>query len=90
LETVYLAWEMNNASTTGSGFLISGESAELMLHIIEPLQIGYGAVVSMISTFFACAFLRLNTTYRFSLSSGLSTGAWSGPVTVENTASSDT
>ncbi|KAN0071323.1 Protein of unknown function (DUF3429) domain containing protein [Elaphomyces granulatus] len=45
LETVYLAWEMNNAATTGSGFLISGQTAELMLHMIEPLQIGYGAVI---------------------------------------------
>jgi hypothetical protein len=46
LNTVYLAWEINNAATTGSGFLLSGQTAELMLHMIEPLQIGYGAVVS--------------------------------------------
>jgi hypothetical protein len=90
LETVYLAWEMNNAATTGSGFLISGETAELMLHMIEPLQIGYGAVVSLRSSPFACAFLRLNITCRFSLFSGLSIGALSGPVTVGNTALSDT
>lgn len=90
LETVYLAWEMNNAATTGSGFLISGETAELMLHMIEPLQIGYGAVVSLRSSSFVCAFLRLNITCRFSLFSELSIGALSGPVTVGNTALSDT
>ena len=46
LSTVYLAWDINHASATGSGFLLSGETAELLLHIVEPLQIGYGAVVS--------------------------------------------
>lgn len=46
LNTAYLAWEINNAATKGSTFLISGQSAELMLHMIEPIQVGYGAVVS--------------------------------------------
>lgn len=46
LDTAYLAWEINNAATKGSGVLISGQSAELMLHMIEPIQVGYGAVVS--------------------------------------------
>ena len=46
LSTVYLAWDINHAAITGSGFLLSGQTAELLLHIIEPLQIGYGAVVS--------------------------------------------
>ncbi|EEP80463.1 conserved hypothetical protein [Uncinocarpus reesii 1704] len=45
LQTVYLSWEMNNALTTGSGKFISGESAELLMNVIEPLQIGYGAVI---------------------------------------------
>ncbi|WEW60742.1 hypothetical protein PRK78_006229 [Emydomyces testavorans] len=45
LETVYLAWEMNNALTTGSGKFISGETAELLMNVIEPIQIGYGAVI---------------------------------------------
>ena len=45
LSTVYLAWDINHASLTGQGFLLSGDTAELLLHIIEPLQIGYGAVV---------------------------------------------
>lgn len=45
--TVYLAWDINHASMDGHGFLLSGETAELLLHILEPLQIGYGAVVSI-------------------------------------------
>ena len=45
ISTVYLAWDINHAALTGSGFLLSGQTAELLLHIIEPLQIGYGAVV---------------------------------------------
>lgn len=45
--TVYLAWDINHAAMDGQGFLLSGETAELLLHIIEPLQIGYGAVVSV-------------------------------------------
>ncbi|KAL8798807.1 MAG: hypothetical protein Q9182_006379 [Xanthomendoza sp. 2 TL-2023] len=43
--TVYLAWDINHAAMDGQGFLLSGESAELLLHILEPLQIGYGAVI---------------------------------------------
>lgn len=46
LATFYCAWDMNYAAETGSGFLLNGKSAELALHIIEPIQIGYGAVVS--------------------------------------------
>lgn len=46
LDTVYLAWEMNNAAATGSGYFISGETANALMHILEPIQVGYGAVVS--------------------------------------------
>ncbi|KAI4169348.1 MAG: hypothetical protein LQ343_005741 [Gyalolechia ehrenbergii] len=45
LSTVYLAWDINHASLDGQGFLISGETAEFLLHIIQPLQMGYGAVI---------------------------------------------
>ena len=45
LTTVYLAWDINHASLTGHGFLLSGQNAELLLNFIEPLQVGYGAVV---------------------------------------------
>ena len=47
LSTVYLAFDINHASETGSGFLFSPHVAEQLLHIIEPLQVGYGAVVSI-------------------------------------------
>jgi len=46
LSTVYLAFDINRASETGSAYLFSPHTAELILHIIEPLQVGYGAVVS--------------------------------------------
>lgn len=45
LSTVYLAWDINHAAVTGTGFLLSGPTAEALLHVIEPLQIGYGAVI---------------------------------------------
>lgn len=47
LSTVYAAWEINHAAATGTGFLMNEKSAELFLHILEPLQIGYGATVSI-------------------------------------------
>ena len=46
LTTVYLAWDINHADLTGQGFLLSGQTAEMLLGFVEPLQIGYGAVVS--------------------------------------------
>ncbi|KAL8692670.1 MAG: hypothetical protein Q9218_002343 [Villophora microphyllina] len=45
LSTVYLAWDINHAAMDGHGFLLSGQTAELLLHILEPLQVGYGAVI---------------------------------------------
>ncbi|KAL4932216.1 DUF3429 domain-containing protein [Aspergillus undulatus] len=45
LQTVYLAYEVNHASATGDGIIFSGQSAELMLHMLEPIQVGYGAVI---------------------------------------------
>lgn len=49
VSTLYLAWDINHASLTGAGFLLSESNAELLLHILEPIQIGYGAVVSKLS-----------------------------------------
>ena len=46
LQTVYLSYEINRANTTGDGLLFSGDTAELLLHLLEPVQVGYGAVVS--------------------------------------------
>lgn len=45
LSTWYCAWEIKNEF----GFLVSRDSAEALLHILEPLQIGYGAVVSLVA-----------------------------------------
>ncbi|KAI9821463.1 MAG: hypothetical protein M1832_003309 [Thelocarpon impressellum] len=45
MTTFYLAWDINFAHATGQGFLLSGATAEALLHIIEPLQVGYGAVI---------------------------------------------
>ena len=49
MSTVYCAWEINHAAETGSGFLMSERTAELLLHVIEPIQVGYGAVVSLLT-----------------------------------------
>ena len=46
LQTVYLAYETNLAAAGGSGLILSGQTAELALHLLEPIQVGYGAVVS--------------------------------------------
>nr|POE74629.1 hypothetical protein CFP56_37160 [Quercus suber] len=45
LSTVYCAWEIHQAAESGTGYLMSEKSAEALLHIIEPLQVGYGAVI---------------------------------------------
>ncbi|MCJ1313086.1 hypothetical protein MMC25_006763 [Agyrium rufum] len=45
LSTVYLAWDINHAHATGTGLIFSEQTAELLLHIVQPLQIGYGAVI---------------------------------------------
>ena len=46
LTTVYLSFDIQYAATHGQGFFMSGELAESLLHIIEPIQLGYGASVS--------------------------------------------
>ena len=43
--TLYLAWDLNYAHINGIGYLVNRETAEWMLHFLEPLQIGYGAVI---------------------------------------------
>ena len=46
LSTVYLSFDIQYAAMHGQGLLLSGETAEQLLHIIEPIQLGYGASVS--------------------------------------------
>ncbi|KAH0293176.1 hypothetical protein M436DRAFT_81254 [Aureobasidium namibiae CBS 147.97] len=45
VSTIYCAWEITHAHNTGSGFLMSEQTAEAALHVLEPLQVGYGAVI---------------------------------------------
>ncbi|KAJ5871655.1 uncharacterized protein N7529_004008, partial [Penicillium soppii] len=45
LQTVYLSYEINRAAALGDGLVFSGETAELMLHMLEHVQVGYGAVI---------------------------------------------
>jgi hypothetical protein len=45
LATVFCAWDINYAEAHGTGFLLNEQSAETLLHLLEPLQVGYGAVV---------------------------------------------
>lgn len=45
LTTVGLALDIQYSAMHGQGFLLSGEVAEKLLHVIEPIQLGYGATV---------------------------------------------
>jgi hypothetical protein len=78
LSTVYLAWDINHAqaSGTGTGVLFSPEFAHQLLSIIEPIQIGYGAVVSQTSQSIDLDSVRAlsDTSPRLSPSSARSTG----------------
>ena len=49
LTTVYLALDIQYAAIHGQGILLSGEVAESLLHLIEPIQLGYGASVRLLS-----------------------------------------
>lgn len=51
LSTVYLSFDIQYAATHGQGLIMSGEVAEQLLHIIEPIQLGYGASVSTLKCF---------------------------------------
>jgi hypothetical protein len=44
LATVLCAWEINH-STAGYGMLMSEHTATHLLHLLEPIQVGYGASV---------------------------------------------
>jgi hypothetical protein len=54
LSTVYLAWDINHANSTGQGVLFSQETAHQLLELITPIQIGYGAVVSSQNPTYTC------------------------------------
>ena len=44
--TIYLAWENSYANSHhGTGYLVSKETADYLLQILEPTQIGLGAII---------------------------------------------
>ncbi|KAM0490209.1 hypothetical protein ACHAP8_011795 [Fusarium lateritium] len=49
LSTVFLAWNLNKDIPTGNAFydtiMVDHETAKYLLSVIEPLQLGYGAVI---------------------------------------------
>ncbi|KAF2207053.1 hypothetical protein CERZMDRAFT_63053 [Cercospora zeae-maydis SCOH1-5] len=45
LSTIFCAYEIHHAHEFGSGLIFSEKTAELLLHVLEPLQIGYGATI---------------------------------------------
>jgi hypothetical protein len=49
LSTVFLAWDLNKEIPTGNAFydaiMVDHETAKYLLSVIEPLQLGYGAVI---------------------------------------------
>jgi len=45
MATLYLAWDTNYAAANGVGYMVSAETAEHLLHILEPMQVGLGAII---------------------------------------------
>lgn len=45
MSTLYLAWDINFTQENGYGYLLSLDNANYLLNMLEPLQIGYGAVI---------------------------------------------
>ncbi|KAF2859104.1 hypothetical protein K470DRAFT_234980 [Piedraia hortae CBS 480.64] len=45
LSTAFCASEINTAAHAGTGYFMTAQSAELLLHAIEPIQVGFGAVI---------------------------------------------
>ena len=77
LTTLYLAYDINH----DINFIISEKTAELLLQIIEPIQIGYGAVVGPLFRYNVWSNM-----FRSSPSSEPSTGASNGLNMVVNKA----
>ena len=47
ISTVFLAFDINHAHAHGTGYLFTPETAHQLLDLVTPIQIGYGAVVSL-------------------------------------------
>lgn len=52
LSTVVLSFDIQYAAHHGQGILFNGNTSEQLLHIIEPLQLGYGASVRVIPSIY--------------------------------------
>lgn len=48
LSTVILSYDINHAHATGAGYLFTPETAHQLLDLVTPIQIGFGAVVSLL------------------------------------------
>jgi hypothetical protein len=84
LSTIYCSWEINHAAAAGAGVLMDGKTAELLLHILEPLQVGYGAAVC--SNLPATSLVVLLINLRSFLSSVPFTGVLNSPSLAASTA----
>ncbi|KAF8453096.1 hypothetical protein BGX38DRAFT_1065559, partial [Terfezia claveryi] len=45
VSTLYLVWELKYSSLHGLGYMVHKETTESLLNVLEPLQVGYGAVI---------------------------------------------
>ena len=78
LSTVYLAYDLNHAKVHGFGVFLDADAAAFGLQLVQPIQIGYGAVVRRLPM---SALLALPLTFpvsRSSLSLAPSIGASNG------------
>ncbi|KAK6503928.1 hypothetical protein TWF506_002150 [Arthrobotrys conoides] len=43
--TFFLAWDIKNISQEGAGYFVNQETASTVLGLLEPIQVGFGAVI---------------------------------------------
>ena len=43
--TFLLAWDIKNISQDGAGYFVDQETASAVLNLLEPIQVGFGAVI---------------------------------------------
>lgn len=84
--TVALSFDIQYAAHHGQGLFFSGTTSEQLLHIIEPLQLGYGASVGRSDVNFWKSLI----ISRSSPSLEPSTGVWNGPSMVVSRVTRDT
>lgn len=82
LATLYLSYGINHAPKTGSTLFFPLETAQHYLSVLEPIQIGYGAVVSTVNKMTAVQVTPLLIFSRFFRSLVQSIGVSSTPSMV--------